>query len=136
MSFLTDLTVRIVGVNHVQLAKPFKYESDILGCVITIPVGFISDFESVPLIRGCSRRAGVIHDYLCRIDSRPVTTKEIAANVYLEAMTYRDSLLHDGWCTRHKRALWRKIKSRTVKIAIGYFHKLFVFDSYKKIIEK
>ena len=47
MSFLTDLTVRIVGVNHVQLAKPFKYESDILGCVITIPVGFISDFESI-----------------------------------------------------------------------------------------
>lgn len=135
MLFLTDLTVRIVGVNHVQLSEPFKYESDILGCVITIPVGFVSDFESVPLVRGCSRRAGVIHDYLCRIDSRPVTTKDIAANVYLEAMAYRDSLLHDGWYTRHRRALWRRIKSRTVKIAIGYFHKLFVFDSYEKIIE-
>jgi hypothetical protein len=133
--FLTDLIVKIVGVNHVQLSEPFKYESDILGRVITIPTGFVSDFESVPLMRGCSRRAGVIHDYLCRIDSRPVTTKKVAADVYLEAMAHRDSLLHDSWYTRHRRALWRKIKSRTVRIAIGYFHKLFVFDSYKKIIE-
>ena len=77
----------------------------------------------------------VIHDYLCRIDSRPVTTKKVAANVYLEAMAHRDSLLHDGWCTRHMRTLWRRIKSCTVKIAIGYFHKLFVLDSYRKIIE-
>jgi hypothetical protein len=133
--FLTDLTVKIIGVNHVQLSKPFKYESDMLGCIITIPAGFVSDFESVPLMRGCSRRAGVIHDYLCRIDSRPVTTKNVAADVYLEAMAHRDSLLHDGWYARHRRTLWRRIKSCTVKIAIGYFHKLFVFDSYKKIIE-
>ena len=132
MLFLTDLIVKIVGVNRVQLTEPFKYESDILGCVITIPAGFVSDFESVPLMRGCSRRAGVIHDYLCRIDSRPVTTKKVAANVYLEAMAHRDSLLHDGWCTRHMRTLWRRIKSCTVKIAIGYFHKLFVLDSYRK----
>lgn len=133
MLFLTDLIVKIVGVNHVQLTEPFKYESDTLGLVITIPAGFISDFESVPLIRGCSRRAGIIHDYLCRIDSSPVVTKAIAADVYLEAMSYRDSLLNDSWYTRYKRVLWRTIKSHTVRVAIGYFHKLFVLDIYRKI---
>lgn len=135
MLFLTGLVIKIINVNHVRLVKPFGYESDILGRVITVPAGFVTDFESVPLIRGCSRRAGVIHDYLCRIDSEPVVTKKVAANVYLEAMAYRDSLLHNGWYTRYMRTLWRKIKSCTVKIAIGYFHKLFVFDSYKKIIK-
>jgi len=135
MSFLTDLTVKIISANHVQLVEPFKYESDILKCIVTVPVDFVSDFESVPLIRGCSRRAGVIHDYLCRIDSVPVTTKAIAADVYLEAMEYRDSTIVNNWFGRLNKAMWRKLKSRTVRIACGYFHKLFVLSTYKDIIE-
>ena len=133
MEFISDLTVKIISVNHVQLTEPFKYESDILGCTISVPAGFISDFESVPLIRGCSRRAGVIHDYLCRIDSDPVIPKSIAADVYLEAMAYRDSLLSDNWYDRHKRTIWRRIKCRTVKMVGGYFHKFFVLSDYKDI---
>jgi len=131
--FLTDLTVRVIGVNHVQLVKPFEYKSDVLGRIVTIPIGLITDFESVPLMRGCSRRAGVIHDYLCRIDAEPVVSKSVAAGVYLEAMTYRDSLLAGSWYIKRKRALWRRIKYYTVRVVGGYFHKLFVFDTYKKI---
>lgn len=135
MLFLTDLTIKIISVNHVQLVKPFRYESDILGCTITVPVGFVSDFESVPLVRGCSRRAGVVHDYLCRIDSDPVTTKAVAADVYLEAMEYRDSLIDDNLAARLKKAIWRRIKCRTVKMVGGYFHKFFVLSNYEDIIE-
>ena len=134
MLFLNDLTVKIISVNHVQLVEPFKYESDILGCTITVPVGFVSDFESVPLIRGCSRRAGVIHDYLCRIDSEPVITKSVAADVYLEAMKHRDSLIQNNWYARLKKATWRRIKCHTVKIVDGYFHKFLVLATYKEII--
>jgi len=133
--FLTDLIVKVISVNHIQIVEPFKYESDILGRIITIPTGFVSDFESVPLIRGCSRRAGIIHDYLCRINSDPVVTKVVAADVYMEAMTHRDSLLTGSWCIKCKRALWREVKCRTVRIAGGYFHKLFVLSTYKDIIE-
>jgi len=59
----------------------------------------------------------------------------VAAEVYLEAMTYRDSLLAGSWYIKRKRALWRRIKYYTVRVVGGYFHKLFVLSSYKDIIE-
>ncbi len=53
------------------LDKPFSYQSDLLGCIVTVPRGFISDLASIPrlpiiylLLNGIADQAGVIHDWL------------------------------------------------------------------------
>jgi len=75
------------------------------------------DWESVPFIKGTSKVSGLIHDYLCRIDSEPVVTKRIAADVYKEFLIFRGA------------AWWRwRAKYWAVRGAFGYFHKFKVMD--------
>ena len=132
--FLSDLVTReLMGSKYAQLTQPFVYKSDALGCTIEIPVGFICDYESVPILKASSKRAGVIHDYLCRIDSIPRVTKETAADVYGEAQKYRDGLLNAGWFKNLARTLKRKFKTAVVRIAWGYFHKLGVMAPIEDI---
>jgi hypothetical protein len=54
-----------------KLLSPFYYQSDVLGCIITVPMGFVTDLASIPrlpvvylMLNGIADEAGVVHDYL------------------------------------------------------------------------
>lgn len=73
------------------LEKELKYRSTLLGRVITVPVGFVTDFASVPrqlpfayaLYGSTANASAVVHDYLVR---RSQVRWKRAAQVFLEAM--------------------------------------------------
>ena len=132
--FLTDLvTKELLGSKYAQLVEPFVYQSSKLNAIIIIPEGFICDYESVPLLKASSKRAGVIHDYLCRKDSKPEVTKQMAATIYDEAQKCRDDLLDEDIFTHFKRNIKRKIKTTAVRIAWGYFHRLPVMAKIEDV---
>lgn len=93
------------------LTEPFLFYSDVLGRWVEIPVGFICDLESIPLIRGLCRTGGLIHDYLCRYDSDPIVSKKVSADVYKEALYFFE---HPPWKVNGKYYV--------VRIIRGYFH--------------
>ena len=106
---------QVIDHRRSRLTCPFWFQSDVLNRECIIPVGFEMDWESVPLIRGTSKVSGLVHDYLCRIDSDPVTDKKTAADVYREFLVFRGA----SW--------WRwRIKYWAVRAVPGYFHKLSV----------
>jgi len=122
--FLTSLvTEELIGSKYARLVKPFLYQSPLLDWVVIIPAGFVCDYESVPLFKATSKRAGVIHDYLCRKDSVPIVSKQMAASVYAEAQQVRDHLV----CKNKWQLVWRailcSIKTTVVRVAPGYYHK-------------
>ena len=131
---LTPLINEDIDSRYARLHAPFAVESDVLGCVITVPAGFVHDYESVPVIRGTSKRGGVIHDYLCRIDSVPVVTKKQAAEVYLDVMACRDGL-PDKDTSLGAFSLWfrRWVKYSVVRVWPGYFHVHTVAATYEDL---
>ena len=118
---------------------PLKYWSEILNCQITVPYWFESqepldnglcfetDFASVPRVPfiyeswgNRAHREAVLHDYLYRIDSRPVVTYSQANSVFLEAMKSRGvswwirwpmywAVCAAGWMSFHNRKVGDKI---------------------------
>lgn len=123
-TFLTPLiTEEMIGGNFSRVYLVFKYYSKILDCVLEIPINFFCDYESVPIIKGSSKLAGVIHDYLCRKDSIPNVSKQKAASVYLEAQACLDKLRNKSFFSKINRFFRRHIKTLTVRVAWGYFHK-------------
>jgi hypothetical protein len=90
-SFNTLLCVELLaeGMNQWRLRDELIFESDVLGTTVVVPVGFITDFASVPrapltfwLAGDRARAAAVVHDYLYSIGF----DREQADNVFLEAM--------------------------------------------------
>jgi hypothetical protein len=93
--FRTDLAVRLIRGAHEHgrevwaLLAPLRYYSDLLGREVTVPAGFVTDFESIPLPAlsftgpACAE-AGVIHDWLYQ--SHQCAGRDQADNVYREAM--------------------------------------------------
>lgn len=72
-SFLTTLDCREVDEfgGLWELLAPLAYDSDLLGHIVTVPAGFITDFASVPRLpffylaeAGKGNKAAVIHDWL------------------------------------------------------------------------
>ena len=76
-AFLTELTATNVndtaasGRGIWRVDKPFKYKSDLLGHVITVEPGFLTDYASVPrapvlylLFGDTTHKAAVLHDWL------------------------------------------------------------------------
>lgn len=92
--FKTRLKTEMIG-NHHKLLSPLVFKSSIAGVgIIAVPVGFITDFASVPriplvyaLTGNTSHRAAVVHDYLYHKGEIP---RETADKVFLEAMKYRN----------------------------------------------
>jgi hypothetical protein len=117
-----NIKEELIDYKYSRLLAPYQYKSKVLGCTVTVPTGFIYDHESVPIIKGTSHRGGLIHDYLCRIDSKPVVTKKQAADAYLEVMALRGN----PWWRRYAK-YW------VVRFAFGYFHKLKVNATYEEI---
>ena len=127
--FRSELVYKaLLGCDLIQLVEPFIYYSEQLGREIIIPVGFICDLESVPLIKGSSKRGGVIHDYLCRIDSDPVVTKRVAADIYKEAQNCKDQMVIKNTADRFWKWVRRNLKTMVVRNAPWYFHKFRVMD--------
>ncbi|MFA7238731.1 MAG: DUF1353 domain-containing protein [Sulfuricellaceae bacterium] len=94
--FVNDLRVRLVndadnkGRRKWELCLPLIYESDVAGKTITVPIGFKTDFASVPrlpvayLLAGdTAHEAAVVHDFLYTSGEFPRAT---ADDVLLEAM--------------------------------------------------
>lgn len=75
-SFLTPLLAEQLTSSDWRLHADLRYQSAVLGKVITVPAGFVTDFASVPrlpfayLLAGAtSVKPSVVHDFLYR--SRP-----------------------------------------------------------------
>lgn len=98
-----------------------------------VPIGFIYDEESIPVVRGTNRRGGTIHDFLCRVDSDPIVTKAIAAECYLEIMSYTYEIVDRGYWQHFKDFTKRWTKWAVVYVAPGYFHKHKVMATGKEI---
>lgn len=131
---LTPLINEDIDARFARLHAVFAVYSDVLKCVVEAPVGFVHDYESTLIVQGTSKRGGVIHDYLSRIDSEPVVTKKQAADVYLEVMKCRDGL-PDRETALGAFSLWlrRWAKYGVVRIWPGYFHKHAVSASFTEM---
>jgi len=133
-NFLTPLIVEeLLDGRYVRYIEAFRYYSDYLKCEIEIPPMFICDFESVPLFKSPSKRAGGLHDYLCRTDSVPLVTKWQAAMVYFEAQKLRDSLVCKNIFQKSWRNFLSHFKTSVVVCAPGYFHKHRVLSTLEEI---
>ena len=133
-NFFTGLvTKELIGSKYAELTEDFRYFSAVLNREIVVPTGFVCDYESVPLFKATSKRAGVLHDYLSRTDSDPVVTKQQAADVYAEAQQLRDHLVCKGEFKLAWRAVLCWVKTSAVRIAPGYFHKHKVFATVEDL---
>jgi len=126
--FLSELDIRLKPKSDkVFVVKfPLIYESDILG-LIDVPIGFETDFASVPRIPfiyamygGRVHREAVLHDYLYRKDSNPIATYSQANGVFFEAMQVRKKkrivrygmyygVCLGGWMSFHKKNVTDKL---------------------------
>jgi len=136
--FTPLITENIDNERFVRLTAPFIFESDELKKFglqsrVEVPVAFVQDFESVPLVRGSNKRGGTAHDYLCRKDSVPVVTKSQAAAVYLEIMAYTYAISDRSWWQRFKDFNIRWFKWGVVRVAPDYFHKHKVMATCEEI---
>lgn len=130
MRILSELITRSVdNYRFEQLMQPFIYESDLLKEAglkyrVTIPAGFVQDFESLPLVRGRNVRGGVVHDYFSCINSEPVVSKWMAADLYAEMNAYTDAIDHGrGAFTQMYDWIRRSCKAGVVRFWPGFFHK-------------
>jgi hypothetical protein len=66
--FLSPLRVQLLPENpdcvRWMVIDPLKYQSDVMGRVIEVPTGFITDFVSFEPLKNVGHRAAVVHDYL------------------------------------------------------------------------
>lgn len=118
--FRTDLDVVCIDDSFWILNSILSYMSDLIG-LIEVPVGFETDFASVPrvpifftLFGDRAHREAVLHDYLYRIDSVPTVERSQADEVFLEAMKNRGKgfsvryamywgVRLGGWTAYHKK---------------------------------
>ena len=96
--FTTDLDTRLVDeIDNIHvLLSPLVYWSDLLGCTVTVPAGFRTDFASTPrwpgaylVLGGKGARAAVIHDALysgLMLPSGRICTRLEADQVLREAL--------------------------------------------------
>jgi hypothetical protein len=101
--FLSDLITKDRSKDFPQkirfeLETDLGYQSDVLGKVVTVPVGFVTDFASIPQILwsvlspvGGYDEAAVVHDYLYTI---AITDRGTADKVLNEAMQVLEV---EGW---------------------------------------
>lgn len=95
--FLNSLEVESIDDGKWKLTKPLGYESVLFDTPIIAPLGFVTDFASVPrvpiaymLFGDRAHHESVIHDYLYQTH---LTSKAIADKIFLEAMKVRGKSL-------------------------------------------
>ncbi|MDD3468235.1 MAG: DUF1353 domain-containing protein [Campylobacterales bacterium] len=91
-SFKTPLIVEVIDARTYMIAEPFEYHVGTFPSddFISVPIGFITDFASIPRLfwsimppDGIYAKAAVIHDYLY---DNALRTKKEADNIFYEAM--------------------------------------------------
>lgn len=122
----------------VRTTSPLRFYTEVLGRWGEIPIGFVMDEESVPLLKGSNPEAGAIHDYYSREDSDPVVSKTVAAEIYEEFQAYYDSREKkkspvSHWLNRAWDWIARRGKTATVRVWPGYFHKHKVAANYSEM---
>lgn len=93
-SFRTPLKcTRDVGGEKFRLIAPLVYQSDIIPEDIIVPIGYETDFASIPQLCqwlipqvGKHVHAAVVHDYLCTDGERLDVTQKQADQIFYEAM--------------------------------------------------
>ena len=121
--FSSPLRIEELDGTYIKLTEPFIFESDILGAVVIVPTGFICDYESIPVIKGTSKRGGLGHDYLYRKNSKPIVSRAVADKVYLELMKEAGN----SWMRRIVKYYAVRICGR------GCYHRLKVEASYREM---
>jgi hypothetical protein len=83
---VTEIDDRIFAVSD----HPFRYQSDLIKEVIAVPVGFYTDFASVPrlgiiyaMLGDRAHESAVVHDFCYYMG---MTTRKMADDILLEAM--------------------------------------------------
>lgn len=106
-SFLDPLVVTEISDSIFAIADhPFRYQSDEAKQIITVPIGFYTDFASVPrfpliyaLLGDTAHEPAVVHDWLYY---SAIVNREMADNVLYEAMTvfgvedWRRDMIYEG----------------------------------------
>jgi uncharacterized membrane protein len=90
--FLDPLSTTEISDSIFEISDhPFRYESDLAKRMFTVPVGFFTDFASVPrlgivyaMLGDRAHQPAVVHDWLYYA---AITTREMADDVLMEAMT-------------------------------------------------
>ena len=89
-AFLTDLVVKCLDDKTWEIKSSLEYRSKILNYVIHVPIGFVTDFASVPRLPliylvagGVADCPATIHDFLYQ---KHECSKSKADRVFLEAM--------------------------------------------------
>jgi len=133
--FITNLVLKNIDGVYAELTSDFGYYSQRLDCEIWVPKGFITDLESVPVLRSKSKRAGVIHDYLSRLDAYPYVSKAMAAKIYLEVMATRDRLYYTNapWYKKAWLGIYRFSKAHIVRWCPGYWKKHKINATYEEM---
>lgn len=90
-----DLVVENVGDRKWKVVAPLTYMFSVDGIeqAITVPVGYVTDFASVPRLfwvlfppDGKYTKAAVIHDYLCDNPKKFTHTRKQTDYIFLTAM--------------------------------------------------
>lgn len=103
--FITHLQYEeIPDSKIIRLTAPFCYYSPTISRLITVPAGFECDRESIPripfvywMLGNSSAEAGVLHDYLYRVDSEPIVSRAIADDIYYEASCLDGNYRAQAW---------------------------------------
>lgn len=89
-AFTQPLMLEYLDGHMWLVAQPFEFASEVAERLIRVPVGFVTDFASVPRFfwrvlppTGQYGKAAVIHDY-CYVSA--IVDKAMADRVFLEAM--------------------------------------------------
>ena len=122
--FRTSLVTEYLTGEYYRLVEPLVYYTEVINREIVVPVGFVTDLESVPrwfplaysYLGHTSRRGGAIHDYLYRRDSDPIVGRAIADAVYREICGCVGNSSVQGWLK------WCGVRAG----GIGSYHKRVV----------
>lgn len=86
---LNDKRTRAGGTDR-TLVEPLVYFSALLGLLVTVPAGFVTDYASVPrapltywLFGGVGDEAAVVHDFMYE---KGIVPRDVADEVYAEAL--------------------------------------------------
>jgi hypothetical protein len=86
-------TKRDIGAERFHVSNPLVFYSALLGRRIVVPIGFETDFASIPWflqsliqVNGPHIHAAVLHDFLCEYKSAFGIKQQQADQVFLEAM--------------------------------------------------
>lgn len=110
--FLTSTDLRVLrgqfkeGRQLFSLINAVAYESDLLGGIVVVPAGYVTDLASVPklplawlMAGGTGTEAAVIHDYLYWVhafNDEPISRAKADA-VFREAIAASEDTKAPGW---------------------------------------